>query len=187
MAFAPADEMQHVIKRNVHELNTRAGVVNANGIAPARIQVPVMEERAPMAEPSEFDIQLGARQNSDMRTEMKTGYSFNRLEAKEQRDAQARRVAQQDVHDRIVAGDARIAPQRDPAYAGSAPAAAAEVHMQVNDQSNQPPGAGSEGIYTQDNAGSDDLAAAFAATTAGEEMNSAKVQELIRSAGQGKS
>jgi len=181
--------------RNIHQLNTRAGVANTNGIAPARMQLIGQQQQTAIEEPSDFDQQHGSRSQSDMRTHMQSGYAFNRLHAEDsaRADAAAARRDRQVLDDRIAQGDARIAPQRGPAGISGQIESPAQVHVPIPDKNSlgpvkprkaqvrfeEGPTDASEGHAVQN----ESLAGAFASTQAGEDMDPAQVERLIQTAG----
>ena len=182
--------------RNIHQLNTRAGVANTNGIAPARMQLIGQQQRTIIEEPSDFDQQHGSRSQSDMRTHMKSGFAFNRLHAEDSARAgsAAGRRDRQVLDDRITQGDTRIAPQRGPAGISGQLESPAQVHVPIPDARSslgpaKPPKAqvrfeegptdASEGHAVRD----ESLAGAFASTQAGADMDPAQVERLIKTAG----
>jgi len=188
----PTDSLAYVTNRHLNALNTRGGVRNTNGVAPARIEMSTQQQQTPFEHPSEFDSNYGARQQSDMRTHTKSGYAFNRLSARDatRDESGASYQMEQRSHDNITSNEARIAPQRTPASVGGSAADAAQIPVSVQAAD----GGGkkkvsfvadtSSGYPANNDAPDDDLSSAFAATSAGEEMSSAKVEELIRNAGQ---
>lgn len=191
-------DYERAAARNIHQLNTRAGVANTNGIAPARMQLVGQKQRSSVEEPSEFDQRHGARTQSDMRTHMTSGFAFNRLHAEDstRAGAAANRRETQVLEDRITQGDARIAPQRGPAGIGGINESPAQVHVPIPDgrglgpagptakakvRFEDSPTDASEGHAVED----ESLAGAFASTQAGAEMDPQQVQDLIKSAGAG--
>ena len=79
-------DLSSAVLHDVHQLNTRAGRRNTNGVAPARIGMGVMKKQVAFEEPSDFDQAGGARTQKDMKTTMPNAYDFNKYAAEEVTD-----------------------------------------------------------------------------------------------------
>jgi len=171
--------LHRAAQRQLHNLNTRAGVSNTNGVAPARVQVPVLQQQSHVEVPSEFDMSMGAKTRDQMKTQNPASYAFNKLAAVDSRtdDARVDRKQQQAMQDRFVSSEASIPPQT-PATGAQGRDERAEIPLRVADATpGSPPPTGEED-------GADDLSRAFAATSATDDMDDVKVQKLISAAGQ---
>ena len=89
LPFAPTTagrDLSSAVLHDVHHLNTRAGLRNTNGVAPARVGMGVTKKQVAFEEPSEFDQAGGARTQDDMKTSMPNAYDFNKYAAEEATD-----------------------------------------------------------------------------------------------------
>lgn len=81
--IAGGDGVAGMFRRDLQKMGSRSGRKNTSAVAAPRVGMDLIEKPMPGEEPSEFDMNRGSRAPSDMRTNMKNGYDFNKLKAEE--------------------------------------------------------------------------------------------------------